>query len=299
MLNIKWSNIAAPITSLLFAIFSATASAVPVTTLLSANVSYSENGTSASSAIDPSSSVSVYQGSPTFDSYAEANGDQSGTTDALSWSHAEYAQVVSQVHQVSTVLNNTGSAQRFTFRFLVDSGMISATANNPLISGEYLNANYDMNILVNGRSIWQSSANLYLDADGYVLTKSGMDLHYGATASAKYQWDDYKGRLNLGTFKNNESFTLEYYLTATVTNHFYVYENQSCGEGDVYVPDTTPNCSQSFNGQSYAHIGDPNGFEHSPISSDTVVPGTNVPEPAAAWLLLLGLAGLGISRRYQ
>lgn len=292
--NVKLFALAANLT---LATLSVSTFAVPVTTVISGNLSYSENGTSSGSSVSPASNVYSWEGSPTLDSYAEITGDSSGTTEALSWSHAESAQVVSQIYQKSTVLNNTGSAQRFAFHFLVDSGSISATANNPMMTGEYLDATYNMNILVNGKKIWESTADLFLDQNGYVLTKSGTDLNKGAVAGPNYTWADYTGRLSLGTFQDNESFTLEYYLTATVTNSFYVYENQSCDENSVPLPGTNANCSQPFNGQSYARIGDPNGFEHSPINSDTVIPASNLPEPAGLMLIGLGLAALGLQRK--
>lgn len=196
--------------------------------------------------------------------------------------------VSAQASWTDTRTNLSGQNQAYAFDFTLSGGKLAFGD----WAGSWLNAAYDIHILLNNTPIWESSA-LFYGSGGYsaqpgvhnFLDTEGTELarhYYNGYTSAPgdmwrvgYTFDTYNGHLDLGTFAPGETFTLSYLMNV-----------------DAYGP--------GYETGAIAQFGDPfnltdSGFSGS-ISGDT----TSVPEPSTLLLFLSGFAGLvGLRRKIK
>ncbi len=222
--------------------------------------------------------------------YSEANGS--------SMSRAEISQSV-------TFINDTGSAQSYSFDFLILPGRLEVEARNYL-RGEWLEAGYQIDISLDGVSLFSSSAEIRVN--GTRQNGPGSSLP-GATYSppiesaaagtdlggrwrlddefGSYRWRSYQDVLDLGVVQAGQSFTLTYdiktYVEGSVLPGTWVCISLECGQLGV------------------AAFGDPNHLNSAPLSMSQLhykpAGPVSVPEPGL-WLLMgAGLFGLAIARR--
>ena len=148
---------------------------------------------------------------------------------------------------------------------VVEPPLYACSGQDQVISG------YTAEILFNGNVIWESAAELFINANGIAFTSSGVSLN-SYDGSNYYWWDAKDFTLDLGLVSANTSFTLD-----------YIVKTYTQGSGDNY-----------FNG--YAQFGDPNGFGTQSITQFTSTT-TEVNAPAMFGLLGLSLAGIFVRRR--
>lgn len=279
--------------------------AVPVTVLVDGNTSVSESGNPAITSSAPAGTSVYLWNQPTGPSFAEAIGNNSGYSNVASYSNKNVSAVTSQLHESATVTNNTGAAQNFTFNFFINAGSLTTSNSVGFSAAESLFAGYDLNILVNGSSIWKSAATLTTDANGSNIAKSGANLNAGVTSGSNYYWNSFSDVLSLGNFQDNETFTLDYFLTTTTTNNFTTLITHHCstsnygyGYGDGYDSDSIEYCYDTEDGgNAYARIGDPNDINYTHIDNNSITTTTSVAEPSSLLLVGAGLAGLAFRRR--
>jgi hypothetical protein len=138
----------------------------------------------------------------------------------------------------------------------------------------------DVNILLNGNSIWSTFAHIQTTENGSVLNKFGNDLSGTYTTDGPesfYTWDQQSHALDLGNFADGQSFTLEYYISTTV---------------EALAHD-------SYHSWGQASFADPFGLSTSPFDTTTLTlqPASELPEPNGL-LLFAGLLAL-LTVRYK
>ncbi len=178
-----------------------------------------------------------------------------------------------------TYSNTSGVAQEFFYNFFVFAPSLEirdwAGANNTMTGAPTVS--YFMDILVDGSSVWSSSAVLNGGVNGHTLTETGVDLGgtaFGAGSVFGYNFNDYSDTISLGIFADGDSFSFETVHRVSVSALPY-----------------------ELGGAAF--IGDPGdlggtGSGGTVFSSGSSVP---VPEPGIILLLTPSLAGLVLFRK--
>lgn len=135
------------------------------------------------------------------------------------WGFDYSAKTMSSISETFT--NTTGAASNFSFSGLIMGGSI-------LVERDYWGedptwAKFDIDITLNGNSIWQSFATVSYDStrsDQFVVQDGGMDVggtDYKDDKIARYDWAAQTVSIDLGAFGAGETFDLEYTLIAEVS----------------------------------------------------------------------------------
>jgi hypothetical protein len=173
-----------------------------------------------------------------------------------------------------STVNTSGAAADFFFSFLILGPRLEIQdfAGLRTTSPGAPHARYVAEIVVNGDTLWSSSAELFGGRITHALSEFGTDLggvRYGAGGLIGYQFSNFSDTLALGTFAAGETITVEAILQADLE-------------------------SAGFELGATAEIGDPNEL--------TTTGGfgggfASVPEPSTVALFAAGLALTGWRRR--
>ena len=218
-----------------------------------------------------------------------------------------------------TINNTTGSAQAYNFDFEVIPGELSLSGT-PTDSGEFLMAEYTIDILVNGASIWNSFANVEkTDASSSAtFTFGGTPLNdtsvpgpnvLDSAGFSSYIWGTYADSIALGVLGNGDSLDFEYILTSHAAGNV---DPSNCFSGDfkfnfdgVMGGADGQEGDGFFGGEmmgscgSVARSGDPFHFGGTGPNTSNITssPTAQVSEPGSLALLGLGLVGVLANRR--
>lgn len=198
-----------------------------------------------------------------------------------------------------TIVNTTGIEQSFDLAFEIMPGEISLNGM-PTSLSEFMLAEYAVEILVGGVTIWDSSASIYKDGasssatfsfDGMPLSDTsltGPNITDSADFSG-YYWDSYVESISLGVLSAGGSLDFEYRLTSHVAGNA--------------VFDSSTDCSSSASGQwhtgscgALARVGDPFHFGDGGMKFSSTPTG-EVPLPGS--LLLMGAGLIGFAATYR
>jgi len=267
--------------------------------ILGTNVDYSVGGTvvnsfsdtTTSSAASPASISSKFlQGSNynySGDGFASASNESGvgivSVDGVFDSGRSEIHTLSAQATNSDTIVNSSGGSQEFFYDFTVFGPSLSLTDFVGVADSDIdaPTASYDMSILVNGASVWNSSAVLHGGTGGHELLESGTDL--GGTFFTDsdyssifgYDFNDYLGTVSLGIFDDSESFLFETVMEVIVSS----YDFELGGRASIGDP------------------GDITGSGFGGVVSAQSLASTAVPEPSVIALFGLGLAGVVFSRR--
>lgn len=232
-----------------------------------------------------SSNTFAYAGQSQGATYSQAYGDSSGhfAVDAYSYAHRanEYYNAHANYSQKATITNNTGSTQNISFDFLILEGAVKTDMGDLFTGSLDIQAMLDVNIILNGNSVWSTYAHIQTTENGSIFNKFGQDLSGSYITNgpeSSYSWNPQSHTINLGNFASGQSFTLEYYISATVEAV----------------------ANNSYNSWGQVSFADPFGVSTSPFDTSTLTlqPASEVPEPNSL-LLLAGLLALVIARQQR
>ncbi len=242
------------------------------------------------------------------ESYASSRGfvNASGVMGVGNYGDGTSYSSQSELSWSDSYTNTSATAEDISFDFLIWGGSLNTWGADT--TGESAESSYWIDILVNGASLWSSSASLTSATTGTSLNETGTSL--GGTLSTYsdggyYSWADSTTTLDLGTLGAGETLTLEYIMGGsasgvgtldTSTNCYWEYEGELLLEGQ-FIEEEGYLCGGVSSNMS---IGDPFGFSSAPSLSPTIS-GTavaSVPEPETFLLLGAGVFAMSlVSRR--
>jgi hypothetical protein len=225
---------------------------------------------------------SIYQAD-----YAGATADASGNF-GLRASSIWQGDVTAGYAYSDTLTNQGTASNAYSLDFFVTGIVLSLSPGLSWAGPSVTTASYNYQILVNGSSIFSSSATVSIDDLGVGNENLTNDV-FGLSLNSSYRGPSYissaySGVANLGVLKPGES--LNYSILASVS----AFRD---------VTDSCASAASDCGGSGYAYFGDPNYINSQPngfsISSAAV---TAVPLPAALPLFISG-ALLMFGRRRQ
>ncbi len=243
-----------------------------------------------------------------------ARGDDLGWMYSRSGGQGSYFSHYSVVTQNVELQNNSGSAQYYNYNFAINFGSLSAYDFGFTNATEYSTAGYEVVIAVNNVALWQSAFVLQTNqANGTLGSGTGTTLASYAIGESYFSWPEYFSNLDLGLLNIGQSLQLSYSIKTFVAgNHAtscYGYGDvPSAVESQLSALTADENCDggygeyggMSFNGDTYAQFGDPNGFNSTPVmfkEDSFTARAQGVAAPGTLALAGLGLAGLAFRRR--
>lgn len=125
--------------------------------------------------------------------------------------------------QSRTVLNSSSSALQYFYTFTIENGQISASSSS-LTAGQFANASYAVNVLVNGLSLFQSNGQVLTNSAGQSLTTGGTNIFNGSASCTSSSdcgafWSAQTFVLDLGILAPGASLDILYDLTTAVSGN--------------------------------------------------------------------------------
>lgn len=162
-------------------------------------------------------SVNNFTNTPNSSSNAFTYGDTGGNFFSRTNGSGLY-DVNGRFVQDRTVVNTTGGALNFFYTFNLTNGGINASSTS-LMTGQFANANFAVDILVNGASLFQTNAQVLTDSTGQSLTSGGTNIfNFGSSctsiAACGASWGSQTFTLNLGILSAGASLNLTYDVTS-------------------------------------------------------------------------------------
>lgn len=286
-----------------------------------ANATSSSNSQSLNTDTSTATSVSSYSNGYSIDGDSNSSGSAFGNTNGSFFARAKGSGVAyssnSSITYSQSFTNNAASAQDFSLNFEIIQGALSVFGT-PTATNDFANASYNIyiNLLSNGTttSLFTSYAELSMNNTGGLnLTRTGTSLNtfydatnpngsYGWSNFTQYNGDPGNESLAIGTFAANESFSIQYGMTASANGQFTPSTAATttttissiingsiseCGDGG---------CGRTPNGGSSSRTGDPFNINGVVIGAVSQAP-SSVPEASSILLMGLGLVGLAFGRR--
>lgn len=249
------------------------------------------------------SSNSAFDGGSNASS--SASGNDSGFVVARASGGGTY-DALGEVRLTETVINSAFVPFTYDFNFRIDSGSLRGGVSSSAFTlqpGDFVRAAYEIEILVNGVTAWESAAAITFDENGTSFVSSGVDLGTYTPGSDSYRWDSFTGSLDLGVLDPGEVIDIEYLMRATAEGNVGVYSfgGGECGYGggdDVAAARVSEEeeCLTPI-ANSSARTGDPFGPAGTPLTTITSAPVGQVPTPVPLGLIATSLLALGWQRR--
>jgi hypothetical protein len=288
--------------------------AFPITLDIDAETTVTQYGsTDANSASSSTFAQSYSESSGDIISYANSRGRDDGWFYANAFGNGELFDSMGVIKQTATVTNDTAVDQLINFDFTINFGSLNVNTFGPdpaFASDESVTSLYSAEILLNGSVLWNSSASITYDENGYEFSQSGTSLAtYDPGNPSFYSWGKQTDSIDLGLVGAGSNFVLEYIVKTHSFGNSAIEESRSCedygeyGTSDGSGPETSQvddgyGCFYSL-AEGYAQFGDPFSFNNQPlISASNFQPrSTAVAEPATTAILGAGLVGLAFMRR--
>lgn len=294
--------------------FSTNSYAVEITatadyTLHGATTNVSE---SIDTSVDPATSVDILDAAGSFwdtgdGVFYHTYGTESNVFGARVSGTGTY-DISSTITYVDTVFNDSGTEQAYSFDFTVEAGGISVYGAPE--AGQFAYADYDIEVFFGGNLVFSTFSSLELTDSGTAFI--GDELLSAYTGGNSYSWSEYLGSADLGILADGETASLEYSMTTKARGNIastVVSEPVTVCEGwgviDPATGEEIIECEVVTNydvGGSTSRSGDPyNIYGRGPGNqfnlASAPTQANSVPEASSLFLMGVGIAGLGFSRR--
>jgi len=163
--------------------------------------------------------------------------------------------------QNRTVINSSGSAMQYFYTFTLTDGQINASSTS-LAAGQFANAQFAVDILVNGLSLFQTSAQALTDSTSFSLVSGGTNIfNLGSSctsaSSCGAAWGTQTFTLDLGILTAGASLDLTYDLSTRAWGNAAAEPTLQTYEPFIFTDadgNTVFDCSGGYGGEGYAAI---------------------------------------------